>query len=411
MTATLAASAAIIKELYPEGGVPDLTFQNNPALQWIAKREKFVGNPARVAVMTEHTQGASADFTQAQANLAQSKYSAFSVTRVKDYSIARIESEALLAADGDEGSLVELWENEMKMAARSAVRSLAVQQYRDGTGSRGVLNGGAVASATVTLATISDATNFAVGMSVQASATAGSALRNAGAKEVIAGVNYVTGVLTSTSVNWNTVIAALGTTDNLYRAGDGSNGGASVVIQGFQSWLVGGAAPGILFGLQRNTDPLRLAGQVYDATGVANEEAVIEALARNGQFGGMANTLFCHPREKANTVKSLEAKSRLMRPHQKGDAMVGYKSIEFEGDYGTVELIADMNCPRNQAFLLEEDYWYLGSMKKAPHIQDYDDNTFLRVGTADALEVRFASFVQQVCRGPGRNVRITNFGA
>lgn len=407
MTATLALSAAIIKELYPDGEVPDLTFQNNPALQWVPKRTDFVGNPARVPLITEHTHGASADFTQAQANLKQSKYTAFSVTRVKDYSLARIESDALLAADGDEGSLVELWETEMKMAARSAVRSIAIQMYRTGTGSRCQLSN--VSSATATLANVSETTNFGIGMSVQASATDGSALRDSGAKEVILGVDYINGTLTSTNAGWATVITTIGTTDFLYRAGDACNNSTHVVIEGFQSWLYDGTAPA-LFSVTRTTDPLRLAGQVYNASGVSPEEAVIEAIARNGQFGGAATKLFCHNRDKANTVKSLEAKSRFMRPHQKGSAQVGYESIEFSGDYGSVELIADMNCPRNKAFLLQEDMWFLGSIRKAPHIQDYDTNTFLRVSTSDAQEARFASYLQLVCKAPGNNVHIKNFG-
>lgn len=416
MTATLAASAAIIKELYQDGDVPEELYKNNNAFIWIPKNVNFTGAPERIAIQTEHTQGASASFTTAQANIKQSTYSAFSVNRCKDYSIARIDGEALEVADGADGSLVDLWDRELKSAMMAAVRSIAIQMYRNGTGSRGQLTATSnTATATVTLLNTSEITNFAVGMAVQGSSTDGSALWNSGAQEIIAGIDRAAGTLTSTSVTWATVITSLTSSNFLYRAGDGINAGtvgtASVgVIVGLQGWIPGGTTPGTLFGLNRNTDPVRLAGQLYTATGTPIEEAVIEAISRVGVEGGTPDTLLAHPRDIANLRKSLETKARYPKASRIGTASVGFDAVSFESDTGPIDLISDMNCPRYKAFLLQKDSWFLGSVGKAPRILNFDKQDMLRVYNADSYEVRIGAYLQMVCRAPAWNLQIANFG-
>ena len=416
MTATLAASAAIIKELYQDGDVPEELYKNNNGFIWLPKVTTFTGAPERIAVQTEHTQGASAGFATAQANILQSKFSSFGVNRVKDYSIARIDGEALEVADGADGSLVDLWDRELKSAMMAAVRSLAIQMYRNGTGSRGQIDASSnTATATITLLNTSEITNFAVGMAVNGSATDGSANYQSSAQEIIAGIDRALGTLTSTSVTWATIITSLSTNDFLYRAGDGINGGtvgtAGVgVIVGLQGWIPGGAAPGTLFGLSRNTDPVRLAGQLYSALGTPIEEAVIEAIARVGVEGGTPDTLLCHPRDKANLMKSLETKTRYPKSSRIGTASVGFDAVTFESDTGPIDIISDMNCPRYKGFLLQKDTWFLGSVGKAPRILNFDKQDMLRVYNADSYEVRIGSYVQMVCRAPAWNLQISNFG-
>lgn len=414
--ATLAASAAIIKELYQDGEVPEELYVNNNGFLWLPKRTDFKGRPERVAIKTEHTQGASANFATAQSNIRPSTYNAFLVNRVKDYSIASIDGEALQCADGGESSLVDLWDEEMKSAMHAAVRSIAIMMYRSGTGSRGQLDGlSNVATNQVTLSNPSEATNFALGMALQGSATDGSALLSAGAQEIIAGLDRVNGVLTSTSAAWNTTVAFTNTSF-LYRAGDCINGGAVGtegvgVIVGMKGWIPGGPSPSALFGVTRANDPTRLAGQLYTATGTPIEEAVFEAIARCAVQGGRPDTLICHPRDMANLQKSLFSKSTFPQTTTRiGSATVGFDAVVFASDSGPISLISDMNCPRYTAFLVEKSSWFLGSIGKAPQILDFDDSTFLRESTSDTYTVRVGSYLQLVCNAPVKNLQIANFG-
>ena len=409
--ATLAGSTAVVKELYPEGDVPWTVYNKHPGFVWIEKDEKFVGQPARVPVQTEVTNGASAQFTNAQANILQSAYYAFLVTRCTDFSIARIDNQALAAVDGDDGGLVDLWSREIDSAMKHAVWQAGKMMYRSGTGSIGVV--GVLSTNLLTLATPGDVVNFAVGMTVNASATDGSALDNSAAKEVIAGIDRVTGVLKSTSANWTSVIAAIAAGHFLYRDGDGLNGGSTnFVLTGMAGWCPGGtlaSPPGALFGVTRSVDPTGLAGQLYNATGVAAEEALIEAIARADVEGGTPDTFLCHPRQKASLLKSLESKKLFEAESSAPQGNIGFKEIKFESDLGPVKIIGDRNVPFNVGWLVQEDSWYLGSIGKCPRIQDFDTLEFLRVTNADQLEVRIYAYYQVVCRAPRWQVQISNF--
>jgi hypothetical protein len=354
--------------------------------------------------------GASATFANAQANIQQSAYYAFLVTRVEDFSIARIDNHALATVDGDEGGLVDLWSREIDSAMKHAVWQMGKMIFRTGTGSIGVV--GAIAGNLLTLATPADVVNFGIGMTLNGSPTDGSALDNAGAKEVIAGIDRVNGVLKSTSAAWTTVIAALAVGHFLYRDGDGANAGTNLVLTGMQGWVPGGTLatpPSALFSVARSADPTGLAGQLFNATGYAAEEALIEAIARADVEGATPDTLLCHPRQKASVLKSLESKVRYDKESSPGTGNIGFKDIHFESDLGPVKIIGTRNCPFNTAFLVQEDSWYLGSIGKAPRIQDFDTLEFVRVNNADQLEVRIYAYYQVVCRAPRWQVQIQNF--
>lgn len=407
MTATLAASAAILKTKYPGGELPTEAYENNTLLAMMPKATDFDGQNYVVALRTDTTAGASADFATALAAIAQSVYSRFTVTRVEDFAIARIKGQALKAAAKNTGALVDLWDSEMKSTSHTATRSLAVMAYRDGTGTRGFAVSG-TGTTQITLGAVSssgsvnDITNFALNMRVQAAATSGGALR--GGYATITGIDRANSVLTSGSA-WSTQIIGLQANDALLRAGD-----LNAVITGLAGWCPGGAAPGPLFGLTRSTDPVRLAGQLYNATTVPMQEALIEAAARVGVEGGRPSHVFMHPRDAANLKKSLDAKVQYNRV-QSSVAGISFSAMELEGDNGTIKVLTDMNCPRSTAFMLQLDNWRLHSLGPAPQILDYDSNTFLRIASDDAYEVRLGSYLNVECNGPANQIQIQNFGA
>lgn len=419
MTATLAASTAILKTKYPKGELPKVLYKNNPAWALIRKETDFDGQNKAVAIQTESTQGGSATFANAQANIAQSVYNRFLLTRVEDFSIARVTGQALRAAKKDTGALVDLWTNEIESATHTAMRSLAIQFYGNGTGIRGqIATTATVASLTITLARASDVTNFAVGMKVRASQYNSMAsgttstydgLRTGSA--TITGIDRAGGSLTTSGNNWSTQITSLATSDYLIRDGDEPTADTTAVtFTGAGAWIEGGASPSALFGLTRTTDPVRYAGITYDATTVPMEEALIEAIARVVVEGGRPDKVFVHPRDKANLVKALGSKVIYSRV-ESDIAGIGFGSVKIEGDSGPVDVISDMNCPRNTALVTQWDTWSFQSLGPAPHILDYDSNSFLRVSTADAYEVRVGTYGNYECKAPAYNCRVTNFGA
>lgn len=406
---------AIAKFVFPSG-VPHKFYMKNTLMGDVKKNESDVGQDIRFSVAQSQGSSGGAQYSVASANAGNVQYTRFTVTPVTDYSLARMNGEDWERLSSDAGAVVDAWKDRIDAAVHEARRSLAIHMTRNGTGSRGQISAGSnVATNTITLADgaigSADIAGFYTGMAVVASQTDGGALRNAGAQEIVAGVDRAAGTLTSTSAAWNSVIAAIAASDFLYRAGDQiAAGSGGLVITGLSSWLVGGTTPGTLFGANRNVDPVALAGTAMDSTGIPLEEAPLELAMRVSIQGDGKKTLYCHPRDKVQLVKLLESKARFIRPTQGTKAEVGFEGIEFETDNGPMMLKGDINVARRAAFILEPDQCVLNSVGKAPKILQKDGQTVRARDAFDAYEMRIGTYGSFCVRDPGSMGRLFNWG-
>lgn len=410
MTATLAGSTAALKILYPKGELPKEVHKQFNALDKLKKNTDFVGDSQYVAIQHENPQGSSADFATAQGSLYQGTYNRFQLTRVEHFGIARVKGQAAEAAVRNEGALVDLWQNETQGIAMTEMKCIAVYFYGQGDGVLGQGLSGS-ASTTMTLATTANMNYFELGQRLGGvSATGLSPTQYTGFARITS-IDRKNRTITSGS-NWSSQITGgFGDTSYFTRAGDAASGGTGTVITGLQSYVAGGASPGTLFGLNRNVDPVRLAGQTGDFTGVAMEDAVVEASGQVGFQGiGYGDTLLANNRDIANMKKSMAAKIIYDR-NSSSSGGVSFSDVTIEGENGPIRVVADPFCPRNVAYLLKWDAWDLHSLGAAPHIQNYDSNNFLRVASDDAFEVRFVFYGNVRCKLPGPQYRLTGFGA
>ncbi len=409
MTATLAASAAILKLRYPEGKLPT-SFYSRAKLKFLAmiqKKEDWTGGNWIIAMQNENPQGSSADFQTALGSLAQGNYKQFSVDRKEHFGIARIKGQALKAAEG-EGAMVDLWKNETEGIALTEMINHEIYLYGNGNGVLGRIASGQ-SGATVTLTNATDAAKFALNMRLAAvSGTTLSPTLRAGFATVT-GINRQTGTLT-VATTWAGQITSI-STDYLVRAGDSASGGTATVLSGFDGWISGTAQT--WFGLDTTSDVTRFAGQTYDATGVQWTEALIEASARVNQQGAPQPTVaMANPRQVANMKKFLDAKRQYDRSVVESSvAGVSFKAIEIEGDEEPIKIMTSPFVSLTDCKLMYTPSWTLRSLKPAPHMQDYDSNAFLRVSNDDAYEVRFASWPNAGCNMPYANIALTNWGA
>lgn len=414
MTATLAASHAALKTLYPKGEMPKSINEMFQALKRLKKNTDFVGELAYVPIQNANSQGSAAPFADAQANVFQGNYVRFALTRVKHYGIARVDGEAAEAAVKDEGAMVDLWENETKGAAVTEMSCLATYLYGNGDGTLGQIASGST-TATVTLAAGTNMNYFELNQTLAAVSAQGlsSTVRTGGAaKARVIGIDRVNRTLTFAAA-LNTLITDVGATDWLTRDGDHHNAGTASVITGLDEYVRGGSAtdlPGTLFGLNRNSDITRLAGQAKNFAGYAMEDAVVEASALCGFQGiGYPNVLVANNIDVANMKKSMSAKIHYNRPGST-EGKYSFSTISIEGEAGPIEILADPFCPRNKAWLLSLKEFSLFSLKAAPHVAQLDDNRFLRLTDADAYEIRFAFYGNLKCKNPGPHIKLTNFG-
>jgi len=413
MTATLAASTALLKVRYPDGKLPNASYKNFKYVAQVTKNESDGSDSRALALQHEYPQGSSSLFSVALGSLKQGTYSRFTLTRVEHFGIARIKGQALKAAEGDENALVDLWKNETDGASKTELMNHEIYAFGNGSGALGKISTG-VTGTTVTLTVASDTARFALGMRVGAVSTNTLSPTVRTGYATITGIDRAGGTLTI-AANWNATISGIANNDYLVRAGDEASGGTAAVIVGLGGWVVGGTSPGTLFSLNRNTDPVRLSGQSYDATGAPLEEAIQEGEALSAQQGGTGDkVLWCHVRDFANLKKSLGTKVTYPRTTVKGTmAGVSFTGVQVEGDDGNITIITSPFIDRNTAFLLPDDAAVLYSVGPAPHLQNYDKADFLRVSGDDAQEVRFASYVQHAVKpgALGASVVFSNFGA
>lgn len=414
MTATVSGSQAALKVLYPDGELPKDINDMFTSLKKLKRETDFTGELAYVPLQNANPQGSSGDFAEAQANVFQGNYVRFALTRVNHFGVARVTGEAAEAAVKSEGALVDLWDNETRGIATTEMSCLATYLHGAGDGVLGQI-ASAVTGTTVTMATATNMNYFELNMTVKAVSTTGLSptVRSGGtAKARISGIDRRNRTLTTTA-NWNTLITDITATDYLVRSGDQSSAGSNnQVILGFGSYVPGGASPGTLLSLNRNTDPVRLAGQSVDYTGWAMEDAVVDASAQAGFQGiGYPDVLVANNIDVANMKKSMGAKIIYDKLGGGGTkAPYSWSSIVIEGEAGPIEIVADPFAKRNTAFLLKYDQFALKSLKAAPHLQEFDGLPFLRLSSADAFEVRFVMYGNLKCKNPGPNIQLQNFG-
>ncbi len=412
MTATLAGSQAALKVLYPNGELPKSINEMYVLHKRMKKDTDFVGELAYVPIQNANPQGSSAIFASAQANIYQGNYLRMSLTRVSHFGVARVTGEAAEAAVKSEGAMVDLWDNETRGIATTEMSSLATYLYGTGDGTLGKpITGQTMSASTITMAADTNMNYFELNMTVSAVSAVGLSptVRTpaAGLGARITGIDRRNRTLTTTT-GWDTALGSFIAADYLVRSGDYATTTANV-LTGLQGYVAGGTAPGTLFGLNRNTDPVRLAGQSIDYQGWAPEDAVVDASSQAGFQGiGYPNVLVCNNIEAASLKKSLSSKIVFNRPGGK-DGDYSFSEVTINGENGPIEILADPFCPRNKAFLLKLDAFTLFSLKAAPHLAKYDGIEFLRRPDADAYEVRFVFYGNLKCKNPGPHVQLTNF--
>jgi len=412
---TLTTSAAILKTKYNQPKVYWLAYKNNPGFATIRKDESFGGANKIIAVQTEAPQGAGANITIAQQNLNPGQYSAFTITRVSDYAVARITGEAMKAAEGNENALLALWKREMDGALHVNKRSASIHLFRTGKGGRGVISAGSnINTSSITLATTTDITNFSVKMRVQAAASDGAAYRSSGANAQIQVIDRVNGTMNTTNA-WDTYIAAIAAGDTLSRNGDGANASTNVMLTGMGGWCPQTAPTAAsFFGVDRSSDTVRLGGLRYNATGVPMSEALVEATSMVQVEGAEGDLMaWIHPRDRANLTKELGARVQFTRVETavKGSsAKIGFDAVKVNFDGTEVTMMSDLNVPKGTVFVSQWDTWSLESLGPAPQILNFDKNDFLRLSADDSYEVRVGYYAQVACAAPAFTVNMFNFG-
>lgn len=407
MTATNALSLAILKRRY-QGGVNQAQFTRFPVINEIEKKSEWPGDDHAFAIETESPQGLGVDVPGAQAAAAQSKFHRALTTRKEFYGIVRIKGQALkTATTKGEGALVDLWQHELDGIEKSFLKYLEIAAMGTGNGVLATIASG-VTTTQVTLSVAEDVNNLDIGARIQlvSSTTLSPTLRSG--VGVISSLDRAAGKATLAAA-WDATFVGATDGDSIIRAGTAAVGGENTIPVGWRKWLEGGTSPGTFKNLSRDADPVRLASQVLDMTGLPMAEAVID-LESLIQIQGHEPKLrlVVNPRDMRQVKKTLFGKVAFATGG--GTPTIGFEGANWQGNSGKIPVLESPFCPRYNVTLKRMDRFALHSQGAAPMPMHFGQDRMLILQTDDAVESRIGMYGEFEEYAPVESARGTGWG-
>lgn len=419
MAAQFANSAnqiAALKELYTDDKeyMKDLVYKENPFLALVPKNESpdgFAGKYIPVPLEYGTPQGRSHSFSNAQNQQTATSLASFFVYVIEDYQLVTITNLLMEQTKTNAGAFVDAAKLQMDGGFRNITNNIAFELFSDGTASRGQIGSGSNIGLvqTITLSNAQQIVAFEVGMLlVNFVNTAGTISAVSAETMLVTSVNRATGVIVGTLSGADASFSSAG--NQLGISGDivsGATGtGSYLGLSGLAAWIptASPASNDSFWGVNRSADPTRLAGCRFDARAYTIEEGMTNALAFLNREGGKPDLCIMDFASYAALVNALGAKVQYVQVKH-DEVEVAFEGITFQSAYGRVTVLADRSCPPQTAYLLTMSTFKLRSLGKVPHILTYGMEGLegLRVGNADALEIRIGYYGNLICSAPGWN--------
>jgi hypothetical protein len=421
----------VLKELYSDDSwvMKDLVYAGNPALALIPKDESADGMGGKsfpVPLIYGNGQGRSATFATAQSNQTAPSLGEFFVTTISNYQIVTIDNRFMEATRSNLGAFMDGATMNVNGGINNITNDLAHDLFNDGSGSRGTygLGNGAISSGIITLDSAAQVVNFEVGMSLVSYSVSGTTATQSTSTAVgyIIAVDSGLGTVTvsasqggsaATPTNWSVSFPYLAVQGDVNFASGGLGSSLMLKLAGFGAWIpsVAPSNSDSFFGQNRSVNPSRLAGQRFNGANETIEEALIDAaalVARERSTAGYPDYAFMNFTSYAALIKTLG--SRVQYVDVKHDEIdISFEGIQVITAYGKITVLPDRNCPPQQCYLIAMKTWKLRTLGRAPKILiygSYDSNQGLRVGTADAVEIRIGYYGNLTCNGPVANCNV-----
>lgn len=414
---------AALKELYVDDKdyMKNIVYAKNPLLAMMPKNESpdgFAGKYIPVPLEYGNPQGRSHTFANAQNQQTASDVISYFVYAIQDYQLVTITNLLMEQTKSNAGAFVDEASRTMDNGFRNISNNMAFELFAGGTSSRGII--GSVVSltggvATLLLSNSQDIVNFEVGMTLQNSTTDGGA---ANLVTAVVDAIQLTSINRGTGQIVGTVVQGDGSTfvagHYLQVLGDIGLGGASTIagmlgLSGLAAWVpaTDPTSSDNFWGVNRYADVTRLGGLRYNASAQSISEGITSALALGNREGASFDLIVIDFVSYATLINELGAKVQYVQLSH-DEVEVAFEAIHFHSAYGKIPVLADRSCQSQTAWCLTLDTWKLRTLGKAPHILTYglEGLEGLRVGNADALEIRIAYYGNEICSAPGWNMRV-----
>lgn len=310
-------------------------------------------------IETSLAPGRSATAATADANAAIAADVGFALTYGDDFAGLLLNDKDILATRGagSEYSLVDHVRREAERAERTMMNSFCETLYKDGTGVLGVR--ASAASATITLATASDARRFYKGQRIVFAASATGSLLDSGDYLTVLSTNPQLGTVTfSTNVS---NISGHADGDYMFAQGDAANGSTVKLFKGWAAWIASAtavAAEGSFYGQTRANFPLNMvAGTVSDqsATGNSTYDKLFDGLVEiwsgsNGQ--SRARLAIMGASNRLQLQKELQS---LNIPWDRDKTTAGHSRIYAAFDNMDCEIVTSTYVASNECLVIDPE--------------------------------------------------------
>jgi hypothetical protein len=418
---------AALKELYSDDKdyMKNIVYAKNPLLALMPKNESrdgFAGKYIPVPLEYGNPQGRAHVFANAQNQQTASDVVSYFVYAVQDYQLVTITNLLMEQTKSNAGAFVDEASRTLDNGFRNISNNMAFELFSGGTATRGVIGSVTSLSGSVLTFVLSNAqtvVQFEVGMTLQNSTTDGGAANTVGGSidaVQITAVNRGTGSIVASVVQGDGSTFVAG--HFLQVLGDIGSAGASTIagmlgLSGLAAWIPSSdpASSDNFWGVNRSADPTRLAGLRYNASSQSISEGLTSALAYGNREGAAFDMIVIDFVSYSTLVNELGAKVQYVQLEH-DEVEVAFEAIHFHSAYGKIPVLADRSQPAQLANCLTMDTWKLRTLGKAPHILTYGMEGLegLRVGNADALEIRIAYYGNLICSAPGYNMVVSLSG-
>lgn len=401
--ASLSDYEDLLKTQYPKARLEDLVSFDCPLYKILPKDPNFKGDSAVVPLHTRNTNRASSDFSTASNNTGTAGTNKFIITRQKDYGLASLDRETMMASEGNEAAFLSLFKFYMDDAIDAVGNSLKIKLYGSGSGKLGKISADSDTSGeTIYLDAYGDCIKFQPGMVIQFSQTEGSGgLRDSGNTAEVRAVDPDLGTVTFTEPITSTV-SGVSAGDTMYRKGDYAKG-----ITGLAGWIPSVSpvqGDNFMGGVDRSVNPVILAGHRTTASGSSIRQDLIQLATKIGSYGGRpdyALLSFATWNTLANEISGSSGDIRYIDP-KSGELNIPFETILLRAPGGLIRCVADTYCPDGVKYIIQSNVWKLRSLGQTPHIFA-NDGKMIRESGSDSYEVRVGYYAQLACEAPSWN--------
>lgn len=421
------------KTLFPDGLIKALSMQGSVFRARLATTDSFGGLavkevPMQYALPSARSRTAATAINQRLSSSA--KLAQWTVKPGFDYATFDIKYADILRARENDMAFGRLQQVAMTSTLAALNDSINRSLLRDGVAPLGqaVTSGTALTTTTITNDTVAlqnkaDAYLFEVGVNCQFYNSVGASnvptLLGSGESHVVLAIDPEAGKIQFDFNLGN--VGGGGVTNSTYILSQGDG-------VGYASTLEDGAIVGVgtylpitaptagdnLWGQDRSSYTVKLAGHRADATGKVVWEEIQRMVARIMRLKGKPDTIYCAPEQLQNIIIGRDGMTENFRQTMRvggddgrGGTMVqeiGFSGVRITTPNGPLDVFGDPFCPPDRVYVLQQDTWEMQTIGEFPHMVTMGNvNGLLQNNDQFSMQCRFFAAGQCINTAPAYN--------